>query len=263
MADHAPALREQQFALAQHLRDPRAAPAPAGIDERRLRVYRDLLYNNIQSLLAGNFPVIRKTLGDDRWQALVRDFHARHRARTPLFPEIGREFIAFVERRASEDADDPPWLPELAHYEWVELALQISDAAVPPHKPADEGGRTPPQDLLDGIPVVSPQAWPLAYRWPVHRIGPDHQPTAPPDAPTLLLVRRDAGGDVRFAQLSPLAFRLLELLAANMQHSGRELLQALADEAGVADIETFVTEGAALLATMHADGTIPGVRAVE
>lgn len=258
MPDRAPTLREQQFALARHLRDPHAAPAPAGIEDRRLGVYRDLLYNNIQSLLAGNFPVIRKTLGDGPWHALVRDFHARHRAHTPLFPEIGREFIAFVERRAGEDAGDPPWLPELAHYEWVELALQISDAATPPC--VADGGAGARLALLDGIPVVSPQAWPLAYRWPVHRIGPEHRPTAPPDAPTLLLVRRDPAGEVRFAQLSPLAFRLLELMAANTQRSGRDLLRELAAEAGVTDVEAFVAEGGAMLATMHAEGTVPGVR---
>lgn len=258
MAERAPTLREQQFVLARHLRDPDAAPAPAGIEDRRLRVYRDLLYNNIQSLLAGNFPVIRKTLGDDRWHALVRDFQARHRAHTPLFPEIGREFIAFVERRAGEDAGDPPWLPELAHYEWVELALQISDAAAAPCASGCDGG---PQALLDGVPVVSPQAWPLAYRWPVHRIGPVHRPSVPPDTPTLLLVRRDPAGEVRFAQLSPLAFRLLELLAANTRCTGRELLRDLAAEAGVADVEGFIAEGSAMLATMHAEGTLRGVRA--
>src|SRR3546814_6431904 len=31
-------------------------------------------------------------------------------------------------------------------------------------------------DLLAGCPLPSPLAWPLAYAWPVHRIGPDHQP---------------------------------------------------------------------------------------
>ena len=76
-------------------------------------------------------------------------------------------------KRARRDAGDPPWLAELAHYEWVELALQIAERRrLPPHDP--DG------DLLDGVPVLSPLAWPLAYRWPVHRIGPDSSPSAPP-----------------------------------------------------------------------------------
>lgn len=253
MAD-ASTLRAQQFVLSRHLRDPGAAPAPGGIEDRRLAVYRELLRNNIRSLLSGNFPVIRRTLGDAAWEALVDDFQARHRSHTPLFTEIGREFIAFLERRAGEDADDPSWLAELAHYEWVELALQISDAA-PPEGIAIDG------DLLADVPVVSPLAWALAYRWPVHLIGPEHRPRQAPDVPTLLLVRRDQGGDVRFAQLSPLAYRLLERLATNTTDCGRDVLLALAAEAGTADIDTFLVEGTTMLARMRMEGTLAGTRA--
>ena len=64
-------LQDQQFALSRHLRDP-SHPPPPGIEERRLAIYRDLFFNNIESLLAGNFPVIRQTLGDDAWRRLVR-----------------------------------------------------------------------------------------------------------------------------------------------------------------------------------------------
>ena len=51
-------LRAQQDALAAHLRDPAGAPAPVGLDERRLAVYRALLFNNIAGLLAANVPVL-------------------------------------------------------------------------------------------------------------------------------------------------------------------------------------------------------------
>ena len=258
MADAPGSLRDRQFALARHLRDPSAAEAPGGIEERRLGVYRELLYNNLQGLLAGNFPVIRGTLDDAAWHALVRAFYADHRCRTPLFTEIGREFGRWLEVRRDHDPALPPWLPELAHYEWVELALQISDAK--PRAgidPLAAAGTDLARALLDGIPVVSPQAWALAYRWPVHRIGPGHRPDAPPDQPTLLLVRRDAGGDVRFAQLSPLAFRLLELLDP-ADRSGRDCLRALAREAG-AEEQAFLDEGAAMLQRMHGDGTLLGV----
>ena len=55
--------RQRQAAFAAHLRDPEANPAPPGIEARRMAVYRDLFFNNIAGLLAGNFPVIRRTLG--------------------------------------------------------------------------------------------------------------------------------------------------------------------------------------------------------
>lgn len=244
-------LRRQQFAFAAHLRDPAAHPPPPGIEDRRLAVYRELFFNNLEGLLAGNFPVIRKTLGEQRWRGLVRAFYAGHRCHTPLFAEIGREFIRFLEARAQAGSDDPPWLAELAHYEWVELALQISDE---PRPDCDTGG-----DLLAGVPLLSPQAWALAYRWPVPRIGPGFQPAAPTEAPTLLLVRRDAQGEVRFAEISPLVFRLLEMLGAGSA-SGRQVLEALAAEAGAADPRDFVEQGVAMLQRMREEGTILGTR---
>ncbi len=253
MAEAAPAtLREQEFALARHVRDPRTNPPPPDIEDRRLAIYRDLLYNNIESLLSANFPVIRKTLADAQWHALVRAFLADHRCRTPLFTEIGREFIRFLESRQREDSADPPWLAELAHYEWVELALQISDETLPPHDPRG--------DLLQGRPQVSPFAWALAYRWPVQRIGPSHRPEHAPAAPTLLLVRRDRDGDVRFAEISPLVYRLLELLGDPGEYSGHEALARLAAEAGAADTEAFEREGATMLRHLLDEGTLLGTQ---
>lgn len=243
-------LHDQQFAFSRHLRDPSANPPPPGIEERRLAIYRDLFFNNIEGLLAGNFPVIRKTLGDDAWRGLVRAFYANHRSHTPLFPEVAREFIRFLESRAPDA--DTPWLRELAHYEWVELALQIADDTVPAHDP--DG------DLLTGVPVVSPFAWALAYQWPVHRIGPDYRPTSPPDAPACLLVRRGDDHQVRFSALSPLVYRLIELLGEG-RRTGAEALRQLADEAGVDDVPGFIEQGTAMLARMRQEGTLLGTEA--
>ena len=72
------ALATQQDAFSAHIRDPDRNPPPAGIDPRRMQVYRELFFNNVSRLLAGNFPVIRKTLADEAWAALVRRFLARH-----------------------------------------------------------------------------------------------------------------------------------------------------------------------------------------
>lgn len=242
-------LREQQLELTRHLRDPQHVAAPPDIEDRRLAIYRELLFNNIESLLGGNFPVIRKLLGEGRWLSLVRDFYRDHRSQTPLFPEIAREFLRYLE---SLPQLDPPFLGELAHYEWVELALQISEARI------DEVAHDPEGDLLAGAPALSPLAWPLAYQWPVHRLGPQFQPDTPPEAPTLLLLRREADGNVRFSELSPLAFRLLARLGEQPQLSGRGQLQGLAQEAGVPADDTFIAQGLQLLQQLRASSVLLG-----
>ena len=246
-----PVLDAQLRGFAAHLRAPDLHPPPPGIEDRRLRIYRDVFRNNLDGLFSANFPVIRKTLGEAAWRGLVEAFLAGHRAQTPLFPEIAREFLHFLEAR-SDRGLDPPWLPELARYEWVELALQIAEGAVPAHDPAG--------DLLEGVPVASPFAWPLDYRWPVHRIGPAFRPQAGEEEDTWLLVRRDAAGAVRFSQLSPLVFRLLQLLEGNTAATGRLVLQRLAAEAQATDMDAFVRDGAAMLARMRDEGTLLGTR---
>jgi hypothetical protein len=242
-------LREQFDAMARHVRDPAAKPGPPGIEARRLKIYSDLVYNNLDGLLAGNFPVIRKTLGDADWRALVRGFLARHHSNTPLFTELGRELIAHLE---AEPDSARPWLAELAHYEWAELGLQLLDAPLPPN--AADG------DLLDGIPLLSPFAWPLAYRWPVNRIGPAFQPSAPPPEPTLVLLRREGDGRIHFSALSPLLYRLLALVDGNRDRSGRDLMRQLADEAGQADFAGFLAAAAPMLQRLRSEGVLLGTR---
>lgn len=252
------ALRAQQDAFAAHLRDPERNPPPPGIDRDRMRVYSDLFFNNISRLLAGNFPVIRRIRGA-AWNDLVRAFYRGHGCRTPLFPELPREFVRWLE----ESDGHEPWLAELAHYEWVELALLTSQARPDAlaHDPIDAPGADPARRLLEGCPLVSPLAWPLAYAWPVHRIGPDWTPDAAPAEPTLLLLHRGDGGRVRFHVLSPLAWRLLGRLSEAPSLDGRAQLEALAAEAGVADDDGFVAQGAAMLARWHREGIVIGVRA--
>lgn len=236
-------LREQQFSLSRHLRDPARYPAPPGIEERRLKVYRELFYGAIEGLLAGSFPVMRQALGEERWHVRVRDFYARYRSQTPLFTEIAEAFVDYLQGIEP----DAPWQRELAHYEWIESALYLSDAEDPSHDP--EG------DLLDGEPLLSCVARPLAYRWPVERIGADFQPQQPDAEPALLLVYRDAGLQVRFARISALAYRLL----VGLSGSGRSSLEALARQLG-ADPQAVREQGLALLESLRDQGVVIGTR---
>ena len=39
--------RATQYALTAHIRDPENQPAPAGIEDRRMGIYRDLIFCNV------------------------------------------------------------------------------------------------------------------------------------------------------------------------------------------------------------------------
>jgi len=238
-------LREQQHALTAHLRDPLHQPAPEGLDDARLQVYRDLLFNNLRGLLAGSFPVLQQVLQAEEWDALCRRYFVEHRCVSPLFTEMAAEFVDWLQTAA---ALPRPFLAEQAHYEWVEQALQAS-AEQPLPEPLI--ARDPWQ-----VPLrVSPLAWPLGYQWPVHRLGPGHQPTQPPAQPTFLLARRVASGDVVFSQLSALAWQLLEQIRSGRARTGGDHLQVLALGQGLEPTQ-IDDDGRALLAQMLAAGVI-------
>jgi hypothetical protein len=258
-APEAPArLRAQQFAFAAHLRDPHSAPAPTGLEDRRLQIYRELFYNNVESLLSHNFPVICALLGATAWATLVRDFYREHRCHTPLFPELGGEFLRYLEARQQRDAGDAPWLLELAHYEWVELALAFdeNDIDALPHDP--DG------DLLDGVPLPSPLAWPLAYSWPVQQLRADFLPTTPSESPTFLLVVRDRRHNVRFKAIDALVFQVMQALQGNdAGRTGRELLEALAVAVSAPDPAAFVDGAARLLTQLRERDAVLGTRRAD
>ncbi|UZE14171.1 DUF2063 domain-containing protein [Pseudomonas sp. B21-053] len=245
-----PSLHQQQDALTRYLRDPEHCAPPAGMDAARVQVYRDLVFNNLSLLLSGTFPVLVKILGDEDWRLLMRIFLRDYRARTPKFGEIAKEFVEFLagEPQGLGETTWPPFMVELAHYEWVEMALQQSDDEP---LPASDAGL-----LLERPLQLSPLAWPLAYGWPVQWVGPDYQPETLPDQPTLLLVRRTADWSVKFSELSPLAWRLLQRIGEFPELDGRAQLQGLAEEAGAAGSQEFIDNGLALLQQMHAQGVI-------
>lgn len=239
-------LHQQQNALIRYLRDPENCAAPAEMDSARVQVYRDLVFNNLSLLLSGTFPVLVKILGEEDWRLLLRAFLRDHRALTPKFGEIAREFVGFI--AGGLPGDWPAFMAELAHYEWVEMVLQQADDQPLPASDA--------QLMLERPLQVSPLAWPLAYAWPVQLLGPDYQPDAAPDQPTLLLVRRAEDWSVKFAELSPLAWRLLQRIGKFPALDGRAHLQELAQEAGAAGSSEFMENGLALLQQMHAQGVL-------
>ena len=45
-----PKFQEQQYAFAAHIRDPQNVPAPEGIEDRRMAIYRELFFQHLLPL---------------------------------------------------------------------------------------------------------------------------------------------------------------------------------------------------------------------
>ncbi len=247
-----PSFQQTQYEFTAHLRDPENNPAPEGVEDRRLGIYRDLLYNNIEGFLSGGFPVIRSIYSDENWHHMVRDFFAHHKSHSPYFLEISQEFLTYLQDERKPHAEDPPGLLELAHYEWVELALSVSDEVIDMTNIESNG------DLLTAHPVLSPVAWALAYQFPVHQMGPDNLPEQAGEQPNYLVVYRNRNDEVKFMEINPVTARLIHLLQEDETLSGQQALQQIAQEMNHPNPDIVMQGGLSALQELQEYGIILG-----
>ena len=239
-------LHTAQKDMARYLRNPEQEAPPQGIEPRRLKIYEDLVYNNIEGFLTGGFPVLYSLYGASDWRSLVRGFMQKHRCRSPYFLEISQEFLQFLMEDHQLRECDPPFMTELAHYEWVELALDVSQEVLPDSSPCD--------DIGAALVQLSPLAWSLGYQFPVHRIGPGFRPESPGEL-TYLLVYRAQDFSVKFVEVNAPTARLLELIRDNGGATADALLANLAQELG-ADVAAITAFGRDQIEQWLDDGVV-------
>jgi hypothetical protein len=249
-----PAFKKQQYEFAANIRDPEKNPAPADIEDRRMAIYRDLFYNNIEGFISGGFPVLRQLYSDEDWHRMVRDFIAHHQSHSPYFLEISQEFLKYLQNERAPQPCDPPFLLELAHYEWVELALSVAEDIL------DISTVDPNADLLAKHPVISPLAWVLAYQWPVHQISPEFRPAEAPEQATHIVVYRDRKDTVRFVLINPVTARLLYLLEQDEILCGNDALKQIANEMQHPNPQIVIQGGLQAMEQLKGQGIILGGR---
>ncbi len=241
-----------QFEFTRHIRDPKANARPKGASVQRMQVYNTLLYNNLEGFLLACFPVLRACLSDRKWGRLVRDFFAEHRCHTPFFRQIPDEFMHYLQSERGVRAGDLPFMTELAHYEWIELVLSVSN------KEVDAEYIDPQGDWAKCRPVLNPVLALLQYAYPVQRIGPQYKPRPPLDQATYLLVFRDADFVVRFIELNPVSARLVDLLQGG-KLSTEKVLKKIAQELKHPNPRVVIEGGLEILRDLHAQGAVLGI----
>lgn len=229
----------KQHEFAAYIRDPENNPPPADVKPQRMAMYRELFFNNIDSFLSANFPVLRTLLDDRQWFELGQDFFARHASLSPHFSEIPEEFLAYLQNERDNPADFP-FMLELAHYEWVEMALSIAKDT-PPVGQATQG------DLKNRRVQLSPLAWPLAYQYPVQKISPAFLPVTAPELATFLIVYRNVEDEVNFIEITPITYRLLEIIQEHDRPLTIDCLKQVAEEANHPNLDMIIDSGLQIL----------------
>ena len=254
MAEHRD-FQDKQYSFAAHIRDPGNTVAPVGIEDRRMAIYRELFFNNLFSLLGTFFPVLRKIHSNEQWRHFIREFMKIHRAKTPYFLEVPEEFLAFLQNEYQARDDDFPFLTELAHYEFADLALRVSTDE------NDLDGIDPDGNLLTATPVKSTLAWAFAYHYPVHRISKDFLPREPGEQPAYLALYRRSNDKVSFLELNAVSAALLEAVENNEASlCGEDLLRELAVKIHYPDVNALIKHGVDALEEMRQLEILTGTR---
>jgi len=244
-----PLFQQYQQDFTAHIRNPSVSKKPAKVATKRMKVYTEIVFNNLESSVSACFPVASKVLGKRAWTRLIRDFFVSYQSRTPLFRQIPEEFLNYLNTQNELPAFVPAFLPSLAHYEWIELAISVADIIDPA---ADANG-----DLLDKVPVFAASLAVLSYDYPVQLISPCFKPNMQLRQPVNLLVFRASDDNVRFIELNPVTARLIILLK-NGGMPGREALENLASELGHTDPVSIVQFGHSILQDLKVQGAILG-----
>ena len=247
--------RQLQRTVASYLRDPASCAPPGAIEPRRLKVYEDLFYNNIEGFLRGGFPVLHKILdAAGSWQALVRRFFASHACETPYFTDIAGEFVGWLQTDGAA-SEYPAYAAELAHYEWMELVLALEDAPAPPADLHRSG------DVMALCPILNPVSRTLRYQWPVTTLGPDNADVEPLQEPLHLLMYRDHDYAVRFMAINLPTAELLEQLRLGREQptTGLVHLQQLAERMPGVEPERLLAFGQSLLEDFLERGVLIGL----
>lgn len=252
-----PKFQQIQYEFAKNLRNPAKSKAPEGIEARRMKVYQDLFYNNIQNFCANSFPILRSLTPDDKWHSMVRSFFTDYRAHSPYFADISGEFLNYLAEARQPEQDDFPFMTELAHWEWMEVSLLANklDILAIPH---DRNG-----DLFEQKIVISPLAVANAYEFPVHRIGKAYIPEDKPEQPTFLIICRDRKHKIEFMETNLFTFRLLQIflehLEQDRQITGQQALQQLAEETQFPNPQQLIEGGKQMLDSLLQRDVILGV----
>lgn len=235
-----------QDAFAAYIRQPQDNPLPLGVKPERMAVYRELFFNNVTGFLSANFPVLHQIMGEAAWQQLAQDFFATHRCQTPYFSDISEEFLHYLQNERQCTAD-LPFMVELAHYEWVEMALAIAQGTL---------RLCPVDNLVDSSLALSNFACVLAYQFPVHRLSPQYIPLTVPVQPTFLVVYRDVNEDVQFLDITLLTYQLLQLIQETPRQRVQDYLTQLLALFPAVDEAALRRHGEAILSDFALRGVV-------
>lgn len=215
--------------FAAALLDP-ALPPPCGLPERRFAIYRNNVVFGLIEALGARFPVCRRLLGEECFDATAALFARQSPPRSPVLHAYGEGFGEFLET-----------FPPLAEFDYLGDIARLEAALGRAYHAADATPLAPavlasmaPEKLDRSTLALHPSLEIVASKRPVLSIWRAHQGDRPPSITTLercedvMIVR--PGLDVETHLLPPGGRAFLTTIAEG-RTLGESIARALAGDA--------------------------------
>jgi len=179
--------------------------------DARLKIYRRLVFNNIDSVLRAALPNFFYFLnkGDD--EKLVREFLEIHKPRSNYYWDVPKDFLNFLQESIKNLSSylPYPFLPELANYEHTDYKLRFEKNYSLP--------QSNPQVTLDQAKLIlNPTLDLKIYSYPVHQITQDLDPKKIQEKKTYLLLYRDPENyQIQTLTLNKASYKLIQIFLKN------------------------------------------------
>jgi uncharacterized protein len=221
--------------------------APDGVSLADTAAYTQDMVTHLSGVLAPAFPVTCALLGDGMWTHAVRLFLKEAHSHAPWVSTTQRAFLDHV-CESPEMQNLPAWLQDLAHFEWLQNAVNTTPVQWPAFNAS--------ADVMQHAVVLNPTHVEAAYEWPVHSIDTDHQPDDMQS--TYVSMLRDRDDELHVLESSVFRGQLIDLLRDGQ--TCEQAFMVLAMWLSHPEPEAFVRGGDAVMAQLQREGIVLGVR---
>lgn len=222
--------------------------AMAGLDERRLLLYRKLVRRGLRAAIRAEIPRTAARLGP-AFERFTELYFERGLPSSPYLRDVAFEFVTWVTAPLLEDPSLPRYLIDLAWHELRDFEVACD--------PREDGEPTGLSIELDRAVRFRAGTAVARYNHAIHRLDADLDARdEPAPVKTALLVYRDSQYEIRYLELTPLAATILDHLMAE-ETLRSAVLRACAEHTN--PVDGAVLEGTArLLSDLGERGVLLG-----
>lgn len=207
-------------------------------------IYEQLLFNNLRGFIDKCFPVAQTIISPEKWLELEKSFYRNWHCQSPVFQNIPYEFYEYILSQ-TEQLQLPRFLPQLMHYEWLELDIDLNKSVVTKPKVSF----TEESEIY-----VNPTLVAAHYQWPVHTISQNSVPEE--ELETHLLVFRNYAHSVNFIEINAMTAALVKLMQDQPNRTITDTLETFAATNTHIDRELVLSFGKQLIVDLIAQNAV-------